>query len=97
MASSPEDFVGMLHVACEGKPTADIMSRYLCTIAAAIEERCTFCPHCATQLKMWEPAIFDGGKQVGKMATGHKWCPGCYNVIYNVFLAFMNVDQEYWA
>lgn len=98
MASSPEDFVGLLHTACDGKPTTEIMSRYLCTIAAAIEERLTFCPHCATQLKLWEPVIYGSdGRKAGRQTTGHKWCSGCYNVIYNVLLAFMNVPQEYWA
>jgi hypothetical protein len=97
MASSPEDFVGLLNVACEGKPTADIMSRYLCTIAAAIEERTNFCSYCGTRVRLWEPAVYDNGKEVGRQQTGHRWCPGCHNVVYNMVLAYMNVPQEYWA
>ena len=74
-----------------------VVSRYLCSIAKTIEERSTYCHHCGTKLKPWDPAIYENGKEVGRQQTDHKWCSGCLNVVYNRLLGEMNVSQEYWA
>jgi hypothetical protein len=98
--SSPQDFVGMMRVvgwASNDSHNEETVCRYLCTLAKAIEERSNVCPHDGTRLKPWEPMVFEDGMEVGRETTGHKWCTGCCNVLYNRLLAYMNVPDRFRA
>ncbi len=97
MANSPGDFASLIHVVGTSNLSEDTVARYLCSQAKAIEERTFFCPHCATRLKWWEPAVFEDGKEVGRQQTEHKWCPGCSNVVFNMLIAYMNVPDRFRA
>jgi len=97
MSNSPIDFVSLVRVVGVSNFTEATVARYLCSQAKAIEERTNFCPHCATRVKPWEPAIFEDGKETGRQKTEHKWCPGCHNVVFNMLIAYMNVPDTFRA
>lgn len=93
--SSPHDFVGMMRVTASPL-TEETVVRYLCSVATALEERAAFCPHDGTRRKLWEPLVVVDGMEAREQ-TGHKWCTGCCNVLYNRLLAEMNVPDKYRA
>lgn len=61
-------------------------------VAHSIEQHMNNCFHCGTELKRWEPAIFENNKEVGREQTNHKWCTSCCHVICKVLSVYSGVN-----